>query len=189
MLTDFCAGCVTVLLNWIATLRSCVGATVVHLPRCSHPSTLPRSSTIHPQLSNAATFVASAIGVSFVGRLGGLQLSAPVLAQSVFNVTVQRCCDSDACRLFRAQPLRPSGRQAETRIDCGPHFSRSFFHGLPPPQHGPQPQRPPGLAPGPPQLWPLGSADGGGRRPGVRAGCRWAEARGVGYSSGGAAEG
>ena len=132
MLTEFCAGCVTVLLNWVATLRSCVGATVVHLPRCPHPSPLPRSSTIHLQLSNAATFVASAIGVSFVGRLGGLQLSAAVLAQSVFNVTGQRCCDNDACRIFRDQLLLPSGGQAETDIDCGSHFSLSFFDCLPP---------------------------------------------------------
>jgi Na+-driven multidrug efflux pump len=43
-----------------------------------------------PQLTNLLGYVVNAVGVSFVGRLGGLQLSAAVLAQSIFNVTGAR---------------------------------------------------------------------------------------------------
>ncbi|KAL4448284.1 hypothetical protein ABPG75_005503 [Micractinium tetrahymenae] len=38
-------------------------------------------------VTNLLGFISAAVGVSFVGRLGGLQLSAAVLANSVFNVT------------------------------------------------------------------------------------------------------
>lgn len=40
-------------------------------------------------MANLAGFCINAVGVSFVGRLGGLQLSAAVLAASMFNVTGQ----------------------------------------------------------------------------------------------------
>lgn len=40
-------------------------------------------------MTNLLGFVSAAVGVSFVGRLGGLQLSAAVLAASLFNVTGQ----------------------------------------------------------------------------------------------------
>ncbi|EFN53551.1 hypothetical protein CHLNCDRAFT_58521 [Chlorella variabilis] len=40
-------------------------------------------------VTNLLSFCVNAVGVSFVGRLGSLQLSAAVLASSVFNVTGQ----------------------------------------------------------------------------------------------------
>lgn len=82
----------------------------LHWPRalCAlpHPNNPP---PILLQLSNAATFVASAIGVSFVGRLGDLQLSAAVLAQSVFNVTGEhRGRRSRAAARFSRGGMRPA---------------------------------------------------------------------------------
>ncbi|KAL4421824.1 hypothetical protein ABPG77_001613 [Micractinium sp. CCAP 211/92] len=38
-------------------------------------------------VTNLLGFASAAVGISFVGRLGGLQLSAAVLANSIFNVT------------------------------------------------------------------------------------------------------
>lgn len=48
----------------------------------------PQPHRLSPrQLSNLLGFVISIVGVSFVGHLGELQLSASVLATSIFNVT------------------------------------------------------------------------------------------------------